>query len=784
MGRPLLWLAAVAAIAAPLACAGRTGTLAPDPWPTLAEHWNQAPRPAEIERRGGMLTGLQEGVRFEAGVVAQGITRVRVARGELSRTPSLAVLPQGRPMLEGSEAESEAALREALRNLQFSDSGAWRWFRVLETDEAILGLGERPASMHQRGRRAVLWNTDNFSYGPDALRLYQSIPFWISLRRGRARGFLIDNTHRLGFDVGERRSDQLEVAAPAGDFDLYQIEGPSLGEVLERFSALTGRPAMPPLWALGYQQSRRSYSSQDAVLRVAQAFRETRIPCDAIHLDASALGGARNLEPSGEQFPTFPQMIEELADQGLRLIVGIEPGVAREARFAPYREGAERRFFVKESDGDELVGRTASGLSVFPDFTRDDVRAWWGSLHEPLVRMGVAGFCNDRNEPTVLDGLDKTLAEDARHEGYGGGSHAQFHNVYGMLMSAATREGLLKAKPQERPFILSRASYAGGQRVAATWTGENAARWPELARSIAMTLNLGLSGQPFAGPDIGGFHTNMEKGLPPFPDVTPELYARWLEFGALLPIARSNTIQGSMDREPFAFGEPWTSIHRKSIERRYRLLPLLYTLAEEAHRTGAPVARPLLWICPDDDRALQVEDQFLLGNDLMVAPIVESRDESRMVYLPAGTWFRFDPAAPEARAVAIEGGRAYEVPAPFGALPVFARAGAIVPLALARRNSAGALGGPLELEVFEGKGELALYEDAGDGWQFELGAFARTRFRSDVDGAGQVLFVEARQGAWPVAPREVTVRFRSRDGVRTARFLDDGRAREVRPASR
>lgn len=770
--------AAAAAALLAAACGLRAGELRPDPWPRQPSHWRYAPRPDIYHRQGATLVALDGDVAYEGSRILPGVLRVRVARQELDPRPSFAVDPSIRPDVAGTDAEIEAALRDVVSRLQVSEGACWRWFARLAPGESIFGLGERPGTMHQRGRRAVTWNTEQRAYSPDAERLHQSIPFWISLHEGRARGWFVDNTYKLGFDVGARYDSRFEVDAEAGDFDVYVIEGPSPREVVERFAALTGKAPMPPRWALGYHQSCATPTAQGA-LDVARSLREARIPCDALHVDARHQRDFRAFTVDPRAFPDLAGAARGLGALGFRLVASVDPGMKVDPEWAAYREARDRGYFVKTEDGDDYVGETRAGEAAFPDFTRDDVRAWWGALAAPLIDAGVAGIENDRNEPAVLDGPDRTMPEANVHQGWQGGQHRRYHNVYGSLMAQAAREAVAKRRPESRPFVLTRAAYAGAQRHAATWTGDNQARWPELRRAIAMTLNLGLSGQPFAGADVGGYVTSLEEGGAPFESVTPELHARWLEFGALLPFARSRTDRGSLAREPYAYGEPWTSLNRTAIERRYRLMPLIYTLAEEACRTGAPIARPLLWVAPGDAAAVATEDEFLLGDDLLVAPALGPDVERRSVFLPEGTWYRFDPCAP--MHVAPEHGpKRFPTEAPIGRLPMYARGGSVVPTVEPAQHAGEAAHAPLTLDVFAGVGESELYEDAGDGMGYLRGEHARTRFRVKTDGGATSLSVGAREGAYVVPRRRVAVRFHEVGGIRETSYEDDGGPRELR----
>ncbi|MBI3820832.1 MAG: DUF5110 domain-containing protein [Planctomycetes bacterium] len=764
------------------ACASTGGQLVTDPWPRMPLVWHPVPKPPAFLRDRASLVAYEQGIRIEASSPLAGITRVRVAKGEFDKIPSFAVVARHGGAL-APEVELEGAAREVIRNLMFSDGAEWRWFRALDNDEFVIGLGERPDSYLQRGRRAVMWNSDNFSYPPDAERLYQSIPFWITLKHGRARGFFIDNTYRMGFDAGAKRSEVFEAAAEAGDFNLYIIEGPSPRDVVERYTQLTGRPALPPLWALGYQQCRWSYDSKEWVMNVARGFRENKIPCDVIYTDIDYMDEYRCFTIDEKRFPDFKQMTADLGAMGFRVVSIVDPGLKRDSGWNVYDDGLANGFYIKTPEGDPYVGRVWAGKSVFPDFTRADVREWWGNLYKPLLDAGIAGFWNDMNEPSVFNGPDKTVPEEMIHSI---GNHARVHNIYGMLMAQATRDGIVRLRPDKRPFVLTRANYAGGQRFAATWTGDNRALWPELRRSISMTLNLGMCGQPFAGPDIGGFNTNMETGDPRFADCTPELHARWLEFGALLPIARSHTIRGSMDREPYAYGEPWTSYNKESIERRYRLLPYLYSLADEAARTGAPIARPLLWIAPDDADAIRADDEFLLGDNLLIAPVTEQGKTSRIVYFPAGEWYPFDPNHP-APAKAIEGPARVEVEAPIGKLPIFARGGAIIPIgpAVQNVNELDPASTP-EIFVFPGNGAFRLYEDSGDGVDYtNTAAHAATAFKASTERGVETLTCARVEGTYGAdAKRTRRIHFVGESAIASATMADTLLNSEVRSDGR
>jgi len=309
-----------------------------------------------------------------------------------------------------------------------------------------------------------------------------------------------------------------------------------------------------------------------------------------------------------ETFPEPEQLNEDLHKIGFRSVWMIDPGVKLESDYFVCQQMVDKDLAVKNKSGENYIGSVWPGPCVFPDFTLKTTCEWWSDLYKDFLATGIDGVWNDMNEPSVFDSLTKTMPVDNIHRGYGGGDHAQFHNVYGMLMVKATKEGILKARPDKRPFVLSRANYIGGQRYAATWTGDNQSDWVHLHMSISMILNLGLSGQPFSGPDIGGFSGNA----------TGKLFGRWMGIGALLPFSRGHTCNGTNAHEPWSFGVETEDICRVAMSRRYILLPYIYSLFYTAHKTGLPVARPLFFIDPIDPE-LRAEDRaFLLGDNLLV----------------------------------------------------------------------------------------------------------------------------------------------------------------------
>lgn len=588
--------------------------------------------------------------------------------------------------------------------------------------ETYYGLGEKAgATLSRDTQQFVMWNTDTYGYPRGLDPIYQSIGFYIALRhvkpRGYAYGLFLDNTSRTYFDMGKTDPARVTFGAASGELNYYLFTGGeehSPKKVLRDYTDLTGRTPLPPLWALGNQQSRWSYYPEARVREVARGFRESKIPADVIYLDIDYMDGFRVFTWNRQHFPDPSKLIADLRAEGFRTVVIIDPGIKVDPNYFAYKEGQAGGHFVREADGSELHASVWPGVCAFPDFTDPKAREWFGSLYKKNLDEGIAGFWNDMNEPGVFLSDEtpkpdtyhhpmKTFPLGAKHAGDGmPGTHARYHNVYGMQMARSTFEGLKKLRPGERPFVLTRAGYAGVQRYSAVWTGDNVASWDHLRLSIPMLLNLGVSGVPLVGADVGGFSGNP----------SPELYARWLQAAALTPFLRSHSESGSKPHEPYSYGEEFTKINRASIELRYRLLPYLYTLFDEHKRTGAPVMRPLWFEYPDDSRTYTAEDEYLVGRDLLVAPVVRESATKRNVYFPSGDrWVDWWTGK------TYEGGKDAEIEAPLERLPLFVRAGAAVPTQPAVQHTGEMLKVPLTLLVVPGAdGTSSFYEDAGDGF--------------------------------------------------------------------
>ena len=627
-----------------------------------------------------------------------------------------------------------------------------RLYKRREPGERYFGCGERTSGLEKTGASQIFWNVDPPSgHTASFNNLYSSIPFTLSLAGGRAHGLFFDNTHRVEFDLAKDDPNRAYLGAEGGDIVYYVFCGPTPRDVLGRYTQLTGRTPMPPLWSLGNQQCRWSYETEEEVRNIARQFRERDIPCDVIYLDIDYMDGFRVFTWDKEAFPDPEKLISDLREDGFRVVTIVDPGVKADEDYWVYREGRERDLYCKTNEGEEFRNAVWPGICAFPDFTNPETRKWWGENQRVLTDAGVSGIWCDMNEPSLFVPKQSTMPSDVVHPGGGDTRlHGQIHNTYGSLMARSAREGLLKLKPDERPFVITRAGYAGLQRHAMQWTGDNSSWWEHLWMSMPQLQNLGLSGVAWAGVDVGGF----------FGDCNGELLARFTEFGVFQPFCRNHSAKGTAHQEPWAFGEPYESVCRKMLKLRQRLLPYLYTTFEECHRTGAPILRPLLFEHPEDETTYTVDDEFLFGPSMLVAPITRPGIEHRHVYLPQGAWFHLWSGE------RLDGPAHVLAHAPLGEPPVYVRANAAVPMGPGAGHTAERPTDPLTLLLYpaEGSAESVLYEDAGDGFGYEGGEYARRTVACEVLDGGISVRIGEREGSFVLERGSVHLELR---GVNT-----------------
>ena len=474
------------------------------------------------------------------------------------------------------------------------------------------GTGEVTGPLRRNGRTVGLWNIDTPAYSVDGgSHLYQSHPWVMGVREdGSAFGIIADNTWRQSISITDHQVT-FESQGPA--FRVVVIERENPRQLMKALVDLTGTMSLPPLWSLGYQQCRFSYQPDTQVMEIADQLRQHQIPADVIWMDIDYMDGYKIFTFNPKEFSNPKKLNDYLHQHHFKSVYMIDPGVKVEPGYFVDDQGTAGDYWVKDKEGKPFVGNVWPGPCHFPDFTRPEVRMWWATLYKDFIATGIDGVWNDMNEPAVFNQHENTMPVDNIHlggEGLAAGPHLRYHNVFGLNMVRASRQGLLLAQPQKRPFILSRSNFLGGHRYAATWTGDNLSSEDQMKLSVPMSLTLGLSGQPFNGPDIGGFCESA----------TGDLLAQWTAMGVFFPFVRNHSIKGSAQQEPWAFTQEVLDACRTAINRRYLLMPYIYTAFREASVDGMPVMRPV-FMADEHDLSLRGEDKaFLLGGDLMIVP--------------------------------------------------------------------------------------------------------------------------------------------------------------------
>ncbi len=595
--------------------------------------------------------------------------------------------------------------------------------------ETYYGFGEKAfMEMSRNGKFMTMWNTDTFAYPIGTDPIYLAIPFFYALHNGKSYGIFFNNSFRTFFDMGKSAPGRYTFGADGGELDYFVFIGGkerSPKKVLADYSNLTGKTPLPPVWALGKHQSRWSYFPESRIREIAAGFRKNKIPADVIYFDIDYMDEYRVFTWDKKRFPDPKKLISDLTEDGFKSVIIIDPGIKQDDNYSVYTDGLKKDMFVKNADGTILIRNVWAKESTFPDFTDPRAREWFSSFYKTHLDEGVAGFWNDMNEPGVFvtekterpeifHHPEKTFPYDTPHAGDGfPDTHRRYHNVYGMQMARSSFEGLRKLEPEKRPFVLTRAGFAGVQRFSAVWSGDNYSSWDHLALSIPMLTNLSVSGVPYVGGDVGGF-AEMPSG---------ELYARWLQAAALMPFFRSHSVGWVGDKEPWAFGEEFTKINRATIELRYQFLPYLYTLFYNHEKTGEPVMRPLWYEFPEDKLTYLNSDQFMVGKDILVAPVIREGMRTRGIYLPVGAeWIDWHTGAK------IESGKIHYLQTPLDHLPIFIRAGAIIPTQPVIQNTNEMPKVNLTLNVAAGilpgkEEETTVFQDAGEGYGYRKNDF-------------------------------------------------------------
>ena len=623
------------------------------------------------------------------------------------------------------------------------DSVVVNTFKI-QSSEAYYGLGDKSWDLNLRGKKFQLWGSDTYGYGKDTDPVYKNIPFYIGLHHKRAYGIFLDNSFRSFFDFGNERKNVTSMWAQGGEMNFYFIYGPEITEVCESYTEITGKPELPPKWSLGFQQSKWSYYPEKVVRDLAKEFRSQKIPCDVIHLDIDYMDAYRCFTWDNERFPNPKKLIKDLEKQGFKTVVIIDPGIKIDPGYWVYDEGKEKNLFCKTTDGKLYRGSVWPGPCHFPDFTMPEARAWWEDLFEGLVKDGVDGVWNDMNEPAVFE--CGTFPNNIHHD-YDGNpcTHKKGHNVYGMQMVRATYEGLKKLNKEKRAFAITRSAYAGTQRYAAMWTGDNVASWDHLKIAVRQCQRLSMSGISFVGSDIGGFIETPDG----------ELFTRWIQAGLFHPFFRAHSSGDHGNKEPWIFGEEYTEIIRKFISIRYTFLPYLYTAFYQNTVKGTPVLRSLVMLDQKDPETYFRKAEFGVGDNLLTCPVDQPNVDGRWVYLPKGEWYNFWT---NEFLIDIE---EMWIDAPLDSLPLFVKASSVVPLGEAMEWVDQKVSESLKLNVYYGNDERnsQLYEDAGDGYEYKNEEYCLKEFTfSPNQEEGVIILKQKREGKYSPAYKTYEVK--------------------------
>lgn len=679
------------------------------------------------------------------------------ARVEVRKTPFvLDVRTPGGELIVGDDAA---------RRMQWTATRT-RVYKRTQPGEAYLGLGWRTLGLRRNGTRFAIRNVPN--YGTNEA-FYGSVPFWYGWRAGKVYGIYFDEPAWGQINVGQESAEYMYFENLGGQVDYYVFTGPSMAVVLDRYTALTGRPFMPPKWSLGYQQCRWSYVPQAKVLEIANGFRSRNIPCDVIYLDIDYMPGGRALTFDSAKFPNPAGMINTLHNQGFRVVANISPFLFHHD--PRYATALNNGYFLKQANGQVhngwhdywyFVGGAATGSLSWIDFTKTSARTWWKAQHSGFLGHGIDGIWNDLNEPEELAGAGG-WPQNVKYDFDGAPvNHNQTGTQYCLLQTESTYETLLAQRPNERPFVLSRGSFAGMQRSAATWSGDNVANWiNDFQRNTPMGLSLSICGQPFNGHDIGGFF-----GFPTYNTKTPpELFARWMQAGVFYPLCRAHHDGFGADPqrpyvEPWEFGPQVEAICCDYIGLRYRLMPYLYSLFYQAHVSGAPVQRPTVYDFPADQSTLSQDHDFMFGPWLLISPVTQAGATVRSVYLPkVAQWYDWWTGQKRS------GGLSANVGVTLERMPIHVLAGAILPMGPVMQHTDQVPLTALTVEVWPAEQEtsFALYEDDGISFAYRQGVYALTTLRQRREGDGWTFTIAARQGNYQPPARTLTIKVHAWD---------------------
>lgn len=610
-------------------------------------------------------------------------------------------------MLEAEGHDISAYLEEKI---------AYQMVKKLDAGDDFYGLGDKSGFINKKYYEYINWNSDlPQAHNEDFKSLYKSIPILFCLKEQGAYGVFFDNTFRNTINLGKENPNYFYYTAQDGNLDYYFMDGEDLKELVSTYTYLTGTTPLPQMWTLGHQQSRWGYENAADIREVAAGYRDNEIPLDVIHFDIDYMEDFKVFTWNEKNYEKSGVLFDELKAQGMKPVTIIDPGTKVESGYFMDDEGVENGYFAKDTKGNVYVNAVWPGDSHFPDFGRKEVRKWWADHHKVLTDMGAQGIWNDMNEPASFHGelpLDVVFHDEERKT-----NHAEIHNVYGHNMCCATFDGL-KEHTGKRPFVITRACYAGTQKYSTVWTGDNQSLWAHLQMMVPQLCNLGMSGFAFCGTDIGGFGA----------DTTPELLTRWIEAAVFSPLFRNHSAKGTKKQEPWRFGKEVMDIYRKYVELRYQLLPYIYDLFYQGETTGLPVMRPMVLQYPKDKEVRNMNTQFMAGDNILVAPVLEQGALKKMVYLPEGTWYDYWTGEK------VEGNQYILRDAPIDICPIYVKANSMIPMYEKVQYVGEKPYNKLILLVTPDEAEYVHFQDNGEDYAYKEGAYNLYKFHTDKDG--------------------------------------------------
>lgn len=659
------------------------------------------------------------GTPFPTEAVTEDVEAAAIGGTESKNAPE--TVPYGEISLSGTDGEA-----------------GFTFTYIMDNEDIVYGLGEANRGINKRGFRYVSDCTDDPNHTEDKISLYGAHNFIIIAGKDNF-GLFFDYPTYLTFDIGYTRADTLKVTCDKADLNLYVITGDSPYDIVKQFRHIIGRSYIPPKFAFGFGQSRWGYKTKEDFRNVVKGYRENHIPLDMVYMDIDYMEKYMDFTLNEENFQDdFPGFVQEMKDNHIRLIPIIDAGVKIEEGYRVYEEGVEKNYFCKREDGSNFVAAVWPGDTHFPDVLNADARRWFGDQYRFLTDLGIEGFWNDMNEPAIFytpesqkemkDLFTRFMAGEIpqdqmgwrmqmlsdNHENYkrfyhetavGRVRHDQVHNLYGYNMTRAAGEGFERIDPDRRFLMFSRSSYIGMHRYGGVWTGDNKSWWSHLLLNLKMMPSLNMCGFLYAGADLGGFGA----------DTTRELLLRFLALGVFTPLMRNHAALGTRDQECYQFEN--VEDFRHVVGVRYRLLPYLYSEYMKAALNDDMYFKPLAFVYPEDKTARQIEDQLMLGDEIMIAPVCQQNAAGRLVYLPEEMQFiKFLPDGTIYEEIMEKGSHWIDVA--LNEVPLFIRAGKCIPVAEAAECVDMVNWDDLKMLGYDGA-EYLLYNDDGIHKEYE-----------------------------------------------------------------